>query len=149
MASNTNTPPPYAYVPATYDTSLDMSALFPQVNLTTDIDLLTDDGQQVFGLDFLSQGFQNLLNQIRNWSNYLYRGEKWTTLCYQFQGTTSLWLFNLAFNGLDTPMQLQVGMLVRFPNIQEVQRILSQAAGQPNTGNLVTLGAPNILNKFT
>jgi len=108
-----------------YSPNLDMSSLFPSVDVTTGVDILVRPGQRTLIPDFLDQNYLNLLNQIRYWTNAIYRGQKFTTLCFKYQQTTSLWNLNLAFNGLSSPMELQAGMSLRFPFTSEVQRILA------------------------
>ena len=109
----------------TYDTLYDMAALFPYVDVTTETDLLVRPGRQTVIPDFLDQGYLNILNGIRAWTSDTYVGQKFTTMCYQHQGTTSLWSFNLAFNGLSHPCELVAGMQVRFPLMSEVARLLN------------------------
>jgi hypothetical protein len=134
----------YNYIPTTYDSTLDMS-LFPIVDVTTPADVLARPGQRTLVPDFLDQGWQELLNGIRFWTTATYAGQKWTTLCYVQQGTTSLWLFTLAFNALDSPMQLQPGMLLRFPLVSEVRRMLSANQNNNGIGQIVSIGPPNII----
>ena len=116
-----------------------LDKLFAPVNVTGGPDLLTNPGKTTFILDYLSQDYQNLLNGIRYWSHDTFVGQKWGTMCYAHQGTTSLWNFNLAFNGLCSPLQLQPGMRLRFPLLSEVQRILTARLGQNRIGRTVTL----------
>jgi hypothetical protein len=132
-------------IPATYDVNYDAQAIFPTVDLTTDADLLVSPGKRVLGLDFLDQGFQEILNNIRFWTAVTYSGQKWTTLCFQQQGTTSAWLFNLAFNGLDAPWQLQPGMILRFPALSEIQRIQTEHAANETIQAIISIGAPSVV----
>lgn len=137
----------YNYVPSTYDSTLDMDALLPVVDVTTPADVLARPGQRTMAVDFLGQSWQEMLNGIRYWQNATYTGQKWTTLCYLMQGTTALWMFNLAFNGLDHPMQLQNGMLLRFPLISEVRRVLAAQQSSNGVGQVVSIGPPNIVGQ--
>jgi len=133
------------YIPSTYNPALDMSGLFPVVDITTGPDLLARPGKRTISMDFLNQSFQELLNNIRFWDNDVYNGQKWTTMCYLHQGTTSLWLFNLAFNGLDSPRQLQPGMVVRFPAMSEISRVIAQINAKQSVGQVVSIGPKNVV----
>lgn len=136
------------YVPPTFDVRYSMVSLFDVVDITTDTDLLVDPGQHVLSLDFLDQGFQEILNNIRAWTQEVWVGQKWTTMCFNHQGTTSAWLFNLAFNGLDAPWQLQPGMLLRFPAISEINRVLSFQAATTTLAPIVSIGAPSVVGQL-
>ena len=133
------------YIPATYNTNFDMSSIFPVVDETTGPDVLSNPGKHVNNLDFLDQGFQNILNNIRIWDIITWTGQKWTTLCYQYQGTTSTWLINLAFNGLSHPMQLQAGMRIRIPRMSEINRAVAQMNSESNSSRVISIGPPNVL----
>jgi hypothetical protein len=136
-------------ISSTYNTAYDAQALFPLVDITTDTDLLVDPGERVLNLDFLDEGFQEILNNIRSWTTVVYSGGKWTTLCYQQQGTTSAWLLNLAFNGLGAPWQLQLGMVLRFPLLSEIQRVQSSQAANETITPIVSIGAPSVVGAIT
>ena len=110
----------------TWTQAYSMDEMLPQVDLTTDLDRLVRPGQRTVGLDFLDQGYLNILNGIRTWTVATFRGEKFSTMCFAQQGTTSLWSLNLAFNGLCSPTELTPGMQIRFPLVSEIQRLLSQ-----------------------
>ena len=123
----------------TYNSQYSMTQMFDVVDVTTGIDILIRPGQRTLMLDYLDQGWTGMLNQIRFWNNDVYRGQKWTTLCYQWQGTSALWLFNLAFNGLDAPWALQPGMVVRFPTIPEIKRVMALQTANDGTGAVITI----------
>ena len=133
------------YIPATYNTNYDMTGLLPEADVTTPADVLVRPGQRTLTVDFLDQSFQNLLNQIQYWTTVTWSGQKWTTLCYQQQGTTSLWWLNLAFNGVDAPWQFQGGMLLRFPLISEVNRIQTAQTARNGIGRVISIGPPNVV----
>ena len=135
------------YVPSTYTPGLDMSGIFPAVDVTTGPDILARPGKRTLTIDWLDEGFQSILNGIRFWSTEVWRGQKFTTMCYTNQGTTSLWMLNLAFNGLDHPLQLQNGMVLRFPAVSEVIRVMSLRTANNGVGTRVSIGPPNVVGQ--
>jgi hypothetical protein len=135
----------YNYTPSTYAPIFDMSSLFPAVDVTTGVDVLARPGQRTLVPDFLNQGWLNILNQIRQWTTVTYSGQKFTTLCYTQQGTTSAWQISLAFNGLSHPCQAQPGMQLRFPLITEIIRVLANNQATSGIGQTISIGPPNIV----
>ncbi len=123
----------------TWSQQFAMEGLMPAVDVTTGTDLLVRPGQRTLIIDWLDQRYQNMLNQIRFWTTDTYVGQKFTTMCYLHQGTTSLWEFDLAFNGLSAPWQLEAGMQIRFPALSEVQRVLALQTATNRVGRTVTL----------
>jgi hypothetical protein len=136
------------YTPPTFNPQYALTSLFPTVDITTDTDLLVRPGSRVLSLDFLDQGFQEILNGIRTWTTDTYHGQKWTTMCYAQQGTTSAWMFNLAFNGLDAVWQLQPGMVLRFPAISEINRVMSFQASNDTIVPVISIGAPSVVGSI-
>ena len=122
-----------------FDNSLSMDSLYPIVDVTTGIDVLVRPGQRTLIPDFLDQKYLNMLNGIKAWTVKTYTGQKFTTMCFAEQGTTALWQFNLAFNGLQAEFQMAQGMQIRFPLISEVQRVYAQQNAKNNIGRVVIL----------
>ena len=110
--------------PSFYDRRFEMGGLMSQVDVTTESDALVRPGQHTILLDFLDQKWVDLLDSIQFWVPVTYTGQKITTICYNVQNITSAWLITLAFNGLAHPMQLQPGMVLRVPTLQELNRVL-------------------------
>jgi len=138
----------YYYIPSTYNPNYDMSGLLPLADVTTPADVLVRPGQRTLVVDYLDQNFQNILNRIQYWNNATYSGQKWTTLCYKMQGTTAAFWLNLAFNGLDAPWQLQSGMVLRFPTIAEISKILSDQTSNDGVGRIISIGPPNVVGQL-
>jgi hypothetical protein len=133
------------YIPSTFNRKYDLCAIFPTVDETTGPDILSHPGKHVYNLDYLDQDLQNILNNITLWRTFTWTGQKWTTLCYQYQGTTSTWFINLAFNGLATPLQLQPGMNIRMPLIEQINATISKINSVSNIGKIITIGPPNVV----
>lgn len=127
------------YVPSTFNQNYSIGALFPVVDITTGTDLLVRPHSRTLMIDFLDQSWVNMMNQIRQWTNDVWTGQKWTSMCFNNQGTTSLWMFNLAFNGLGSPLQLQPGMVLRFPLVSEINRLLTAQNANNGVGRLITI----------
>lgn len=136
------------YIPSTYNINYDMTAIFPLVDDTTGPDILVNPGKRVLNLDFLDQGLQNILNSITQWRVINWNGVKWTSVCFQYQGTTSAWLINLAFNGLTSPLQLQYGMQIRIPDISQINSAIAKQKSTIPSSNVISIGPPNIIGGF-
>jgi hypothetical protein len=133
------------YIPSTFNVNYSLPGIFPVVDDTTGPDLLSNPGKRVLELDYLDQRLQNILNGIRSWVTVVWNGQKWTTLCFQFQGTTGAWFISLAFNGLSHPMQLQPGMNVRIPSIIDINYLIAKANAKSSNGTIISIGPPNII----
>jgi hypothetical protein len=101
----------------TYNATFNLRTLMQVVDGTTGEDELYRPGSKVLLVDFLDQNFQEILNRITSWDDYVWTGEKIQTACYRYYGTTNAWFLVLAFNGLSTPMELRPGMLLRMPRL--------------------------------
>jgi hypothetical protein len=111
-----------------------MSTIMGKINVTSSIDRLAMPTQQTWLLDVLDQRFLDLIESVKSWRPYLWRGEKLTTLCYQAYGVQNFGFIVLAFNGLSSPMQLRHGMVLRMPSKTDIDAFLSSLSKSLNPG---------------
>lgn len=81
--------------------------------------IVTGDGERV--IDVLSERFIELLESITVTTPYtVVEGDKITTVCHQFYGTTSLYYLILYYNGLLFWDEVRPGDVIHIPSLGQI-----------------------------
>lgn len=84
-------------------------------------------------VDPLSQVILDMCAAVTTYDEYFYReGDRFTTLVYNVYGTTTIGWFVLYYNGVMSPLELVGGMLLRFPNLSEIEIGMLQRFNAPS-----------------
>lgn len=124
----------------TYNPKYRRDAYLSRVDITSGYDILFKGGDRDVVLDELDQSIVEIMYAIKSYTPYMMKqGEVFTTIVYNFYGTTTPWWVVLMYNGLCTPMQIQPGMVLKFPNLRDVDSFLMKFVSEDKTGQLVTI----------
>lgn len=91
-------------------------------------------------LDPLSWDLHRFLNALTVFSVYRWQeGDRLPTVAYRAHGTTSTWWIILALNGLTSLHELQPGMLLRIPSLDQIEAARLNVAASTRVPRLITI----------
>lgn len=78
----------------------------------------------VVEIDPLSPKLHDFVNALTSFYEYPYAGQQLTTIAYEYhRTTTTVWLI-LMVNGLLSRTELMPGMILKIPDLNDIQKVL-------------------------
>jgi hypothetical protein len=109
-----------------YDASLVLSRVYRE-----------NDGWMI---DPLSQVILDMCDSITVYDEYVYKDKDvFPSIVYKHYNTTTLGWFVLYFNGLMSPFDLQPGMVLKFPLLEQIDRGLALSQRNESSRKIVVI----------
>ena len=100
----------------------------PEYYRAARMDKVLNEDTGLSEVDPLSPRLHEMLRSFSRWQVITYAGERLTTIAYNVHGTTSTWWLILMFNGLDSMNELQPGMRLKIPYLQDIRAALQEVS---------------------
>lgn len=99
------------------------------------------NGEIEFRRDYLGSSLLKFIKSINSYTPYTYMGyEQITTICYKYYGTTTVVALVLMYNGLQHPLELIPGSILKLPDLSLLNTILNKKSkSTSNIGKQVLL----------